>query len=87
MFIIFISNLYFNLNGLTHPVTIGLAVAMATLSSCKCGGNNSIKLSALFLIRSRDIDAAKWMRLFQILSKMAISIQSKCRQHQTSYQT
>lgn len=47
---------------------MGLAVAIATLLSCKWGGNNSIKLSALFLIRSREMAAAKWVRLLQMVS-------------------
>lgn len=62
--------MWFNSN-YVKPVTIGLAVAIATLSSCKCGGSNSIKCNAPFLIRSREIDAAKCMRLFQICSKIA----------------
>lgn len=61
-------NVTFNLIQHVKPVTIGLAVAIATLSSCKCGGSNSIKCNAPFLIRSREIDAAKCMRLFQMCS-------------------
>lgn len=57
---------YLILKGLHHPVTIGLALAIATFSSCKCMGKSLDKCRAFFLILSRETAAAKRTLLFHI---------------------
>lgn len=58
------SAFYVTMYGLIQPVTMGLAIAFATFSSCKWIGSISVNLRALFWMRIRDIAAAKYTRFF-----------------------